>query len=99
MPDAVKQITLSLVNSQEQKLTVWLFTKVRNAKCALSTSSRTRCHARISQSVISSPCKIQTLTSLHIETVLAHRDIQQQLVAGSLAPELAFINALVVSAI
>ncbi|KAK9915759.1 hypothetical protein WJX75_003792 [Coccomyxa subellipsoidea] len=55
MPDAVKQITLSLVNSQEQKLTVWLFTNVRNAK-----------------------------------------NIQQQLVAGSLEPELAFINALVV---
>ncbi len=39
MPDAAQQISFPLVNNEGQKLTVWLFTNVKNAKCASQSDS------------------------------------------------------------
>ncbi len=97
MFDAAKQVTIPLLGAQGQQLSIWLFRNVKNAKYALHPPGKLQTMTLQYMHIENMKPTVMNKRMKSLEFLTkctpARRAIQQQLVAGSLEPELAFINA------
>lgn len=89
MPDAPSAVTYPLTGgSTDSTLSIWLFKDVKNSKCVVGRSLI---------AFLTPPPAV--LPNVHIVGLALYycRSIKEQIVAGSILPELAFINAILVT--